>query len=475
MNTQVLSTGAAAEPVQQRWPLPVLLALGAAAGYIVHAGGAPIAISGLPFLGACLLAVSGSDRLFLLFLLATAGLGFGWARDAFMVGGRAVNFSGLHWGLIFVTGFLVVLRRGLPRVPPVLIAYLAFVGVAAVGIARTPDRFEGLKQTIQFATPALIALIALRRIHGWEDLRALRHAFWVGLVLAGVGVLLIGGGFGDGPAPGLSGALGNRPLAIFLIPLLALALAGGRYRGREYFLLAGVIVVLVAATLSRTVIGVTVILLWLASVGTPLRWRAGALIVAAALGFGALQFEPIQERLVGGAGRINPRAFGIVYAGTTEAQIQIGGLDLTGRGYAWLHLGQRALASPALGHGTGSAVASLSVARRIRGLEPHNDYIRVFHDQGLIGLAPFLVFALLGLRLTYGLHRRGRRRETRELALAAALALTGYLIVAITDNPLVYSTFFGIGVFVLIIMALRAGELERLEADAAAAAEVRPA
>jgi O-antigen ligase len=76
---------------------------------------------------------------------------------------------------------------------------------------------------------------------------------------------------------------------------------------------------------------------------------------------------------------------------------------------------------------------------------PHNDYLRVFHDQGLAGLVLFLTaWALLVLRFWRGWREadsletgRGRRQG------AALLLAAGILASFLTDNTLVYIFVMG--------------------------------
>jgi O-antigen ligase len=103
------------------------------------------------------------------------------------------------------------------------------------------------------------------------------------------------------------------------------------------------------------------------------------------------------------------------------------------------------------------------VAERTRGgaLFPHNEYLRVFHDLGVIGLgALFAAFATVILALRK-LHRTTASRTTRELALAALLCWAAFALISLFDNPLGYFVFFTHNVFLLTALAFRSAALEQ--------------
>ncbi|MGH2610815.1 MAG: O-antigen ligase family protein, partial [Tepidiformaceae bacterium] len=113
-----------------------------------------------------------------------------------------------------------------------------------------------------------------------------------------------------------------------------------------------------------------------------------------------------------------------------------------------------AITKPLAGHGPGSA--KLLVASWYPGLgHPHNEYLRVFHDLGLPGLA-LLLWAWIGR-----IARHFRRWSESERAgnamsagaeMAASLAALAVTLSIATDNTLMY-IFVLIPVFVLFGIA----------------------
>ena len=122
--------------------------------------------------------------------------------------------------------------------------------------------------------------------------------------------------------------------------------------------------------------------------------------------------------------------------------------------------------SPVIGQGLGSSQNVVSERFPWVG-HPHNDYLRVWHDLGLIGIIGFLVTIVIWLRALWRGWRSAETDRDGSLGLAGLLALTSLLIPMLTDNPLMYS--FVIGPVGLILGAgLGAGGLTRPAAHVAA-------
>lgn len=442
-------------------PGPILvLALGA--GLLAAVGAAPLAIVATPVVAACVLGLLGDTGVFLWLLVAISGIGFYWAADSFQVLGRTVNVSGLHWGLALGTGLVILLRGGSWALPKAFRPYALFAALAAVGIAWAPDRFEGVRHALLFTMPLVIGWATWRFAHTPHRVRALRSAFWVALIASMVGLAVVQavGLFGADPA-GIAGAMGNRTFGIFLLPLYALAVAGARGGSRRFVVVAALLVLLGVATLSRMVLLTMLVLPLVAMAGTPFRRKLGMAAVALAVAVVLVQFGPLRARLLA-TGASSLQLSGISVTGTGgEAELALGGLNLTGRGWIWFQLWEHARAAPWIGHGTGSATHYMASVMQSPLRHPHNDYLRMFHDLGIVGLVVFVAFLALLLRLLFGRYRSATTAQGRELTLAAMLALIGYGILALTDNVAVYTTFFTQNVFILTALGLRAsGQLQ---------------
>jgi lipoprotein signal peptidase len=437
------------------------LALAVVAGAIAAAGTAPAAALFLLLAVTCAVGVLHSPFVFVWLLTAQTGIGFGFFQDvALRLGAVTIHLNGLRWAAIAVACTMILVRYGQLRIPRYMGGWIALTVLAAIGIAWSPVRIEGIKQTLLYVMPLLITAVAWLAIRQREEVYALRTAMYVALVIgAAIGLVpFLAGGLLGGTLD-YAGRPLNRVFGYFLLPVLALGLA--RLHRRPDALHAALVAAVFALgllTLSRTTILAMLLMgaLLIVFASTRTRLLAGGLLLlffTTVLSYDALRGRILASPQHGFTPRIE------VVGRGSEARVFFGGIDTSGRGMAWLHTTIHALQSPWLGHGTGSA--SEYVARITRGVAvfPHNEFLRAFHDWGAVGLAvSLLVFAvpIIGFNR---IRRRGRDDTSRELALAAMLTWVGFVVTAVFDNTLLYYVFFTHNVFLLSVLALKAEEL----------------
>lgn len=123
--------------------------------------------------------------------------------------------------------------------------------------------------------------------------------------------------------------------------------------------------------------------------------------------------------------------------------------------------------SPLIGKGIGSSQTVMS-ERFSSVSHPHNDYLRVWHDLGLIGIALFLA-ALVAWVWTLGrewaLPVEAAEQHSGMLRLAGLLALVALIIPMITDNAVIYAFVIG-PVGLLVGAGLGAGVLDEARIEA---------
>lgn len=114
-------------------------------------------------------------------------------------------------------------------------------------------------------------------------------------------------------------------------------------------------------------------------------------------------------------------------------------INSMGRTRIWNAVLQSVSSSPFIGHGAGS---SAQITQSVAKLDhPHNEYLRLLHDYGGIGLALWLLLIVAILVVIWGLWRRTAHLRTADGTIhqAAFLALVGCSITMMSDNPLSYS------------------------------------
>lgn len=188
---------------------------------------------------------------------------------------------------------------------------------------------------------------------------------------------------------------------------------------------------MIAFTLSRTSLAVALLLLLAAGLrkrkqGRGLRMVGWLTAAAVAAWYLFTQFQPIASRF----GLNNDRSSFLGIGGTT------------GRSALWSWVWERAISDKLaffFGHGAGSVENLISTQYTYPNLvHPHDDFLRLLYDYGVIGLATWLAaFSML----LVGAFRRMTRAESysdRTIHLAAALGLVLLAGEGLTANAIVY-------------------------------------
>ena len=305
-------------------------------------------------------------------------------------------------------------------------ALLFFALQGALYLIVFPRSIPGIQSVL--AVSAFILCIAIVASSG-QQLRSLvdristtfGRVSWVAIGLYGATVVLLG--------PGNKDVLGPRAFALIALIPLAWGLARWRYGERRAGIRALGVLGVILLSLSRlaTAIG---LLLWplsrLSSRAGLKTWvRVVALVVTSLIVFYAA-FElitPLRDRFLEG----DVRSVGGVQ------------INVSGRDDYWPVVWRSALTSPWIGQGAGSAETAL-LGRGFPVTHPHNEYLRIFHDFGLLGLLLWLwgFFVLLGL--TFRAWRRADLAGDGDayVHLAAWLGLVSLALGMVTDNSLRY-------------------------------------
>ena len=219
---------------------------------------------------------------------------------------------------------------------------------------------------------------------------------------------------------GAESIYGPRSVALTGLVLLAVAIS---LRNR---LLAIVTMLVIGSSLSRTatVVAMAILCLGIAvnsrrripRLGRIVFWSVAGLIATAVA---VTRIGPLRDRFLGG-----------------DAAVQYHGVryNTSGRTELWSFTWRLAHEHLLLGGGPGDAQNQVTAQFGVQISHPHNDYLRLLNDLGVVGLGLFLLAFLALLRGTW---IRGKRTG-EAIHWAALLALLGVGLSAITDNALVY-------------------------------------
>jgi O-antigen ligase len=304
------------------------------------------------------------------------------------------------------------------------------------------------------ANISLIAIMALSGVMAWavpSEVKTLHTILrWAFVANAGISMVLLA-------LTGLSGdLLGPRTCAITAVLGLGITLSYWRRGHRAWLFVSLALVLVPLVTLSRTAAACGLVLFPIS--GIPLRQRKLSWTKMAFLGIAACvclysameMFPELQNRFFFG-GRT---AKDFVHGNAT--------LDTSGRAEMWAAVIDSWSATPQtmwIGRGAGSSedAASEGVSSMSH---PHNDYLALLHDYGIIG---FSIFVLAYFKLIWGRWKTWGRSESAGsqhaiIHSAAFLMALAMAIMMITDNPLEY-------MFAILPTALVVGSSIGLEAN----------
>jgi O-antigen ligase len=275
--------------------------------------------------------------------------------------------------------------------------------------------------------------------------RAFHVAGWVAVLLYGSSVA--------------TGGLGSRrimdPRSFALFALVAFAWALARFRfHRKCGLLAGMLFIMILLSLSRGALGAATVMVALAwfDMRSFTSWMKAVAIAVLA---GAVFFLA-----VGHVAALHSRFYG----GDVKNLGPGVSINVSGRGSIWPPVWNDYLKSPWIGRGPGTADSLTQLSSEHEGKagagNVHNDYLRVLHDYGAVGLFFWLgtVFGLL-----FWMYRRTSPADyDRRWQWAAYLGLAGISLEMIVDNPMIEVDVMGpLAILIGIALAFSRSDLFR--------------
>jgi O-antigen ligase len=335
--------------------------------------------------------------------------------------------------VVAVVGLAAV--RAVPRaVAAAILPYALFVGWMALRSLVNASSSGGLQPGVAFALLGAQFLLGgtLAAFGPAAAMFVLGRAFVVvdivGLSLVLVSFLLSGIGSEEW-------LIGPRAVALFANVPICWHLAGWCYGRPRAGLRALAWILAVVVSLSRTAIVVAVVVAALAALaGSWLRparlvTRTPALVIATLLLLGPIVVYQVE---------FSDRFF----SGFNSVEVAGMSIETSGRNNIWPAVIESAMQHPLTGGGLGSSQAVLSELWNEIVSHPHNEYLRIWHDGGLIGLALFALAIVQWLTQLTLRWLRAARAPARhpELQLAALLTLIGLALAAITDNGLLYAS-----------------------------------
>jgi O-antigen ligase len=300
----------------------------------------------------------------------------------------------------------------------------------------TIDGVQNLLVIVSFIGLILLSAIASERTPTFADLvgKVLLVATFLAVILFLARPIMVFGA--------LNLRMGPRSFGLFALIGIAWLVARWRYDSPQSFAAAVALLLAVGLSLSRMALGVGILLFPLAQL-KPRRLRGWLLLVVWMVTGIAVLYTAITR-----VQALNDRFF------TGDVAVEVGGLGINamGRTSLWGVTWESFERSPWIGQGAGSASTLISSYFPGIASHPHQDYLRILHDYGLVG---FLLWILGVGRLLWTTGRAWLRADhSRDqgahVHLAAFLALIAVTLAMLTDNAIVY-------IFVMAPLAIMVG------------------
>ncbi len=377
------------------------------------------------------------------------------------------NYSGVLWVIALGIGALLLVvelgirperRNYFPIVPWAI--WLVYVGTSFAWLDQ-PSYLQ-VQYTMQLAMPVLVGVLASLFVGSRRRLEYLIRAYSFSLLLIAFFVVLcvLGVLSQDELDPVF---VATRPLSMTAAVIGGLFLAGSNRKfARSWFGWAACLAIAVVTASRMASLAILLLPVLNPLTVNPLRRVAMILVVGLAV-VALYETQIFQERFFRGESG-------------SASQIVEGDFDSQGRFVGWPFVLEEALKQPWFGHGVGSVQEFVPKVWE-GALHPCNDYLRVGYEFGGVGLVLFL--GVMGWQL-WSLGRQVRRTDgaVQQAFAGAWLGLATFLLLASTDNPIVYHLWYMNPVFALIGAAYAVASREDLDseiADGAAASLSRSA
>lgn len=335
------------------------------------------------------------------------------------VGGR--QLTGLAWLVVLLLTTPFALSEPVPAaVVRRLWPYLGFLAVGALSLAWAPVLSEAVLGLLQYLTLVPVFLIASRLSDPTRALAVAGRVCTAGIALAAALVVADRAGLMPAAVP-----LSPRPMAVALVPLFVVATLRAT-RTRTAVLSVAVLAPTVLAG-SRTA---AVVLLAVVLLSPAWRFTArGRIALGLVALVGLLAFSTTTA--------FRERFFFDSDATLGDALTGSEVLNTAGRRELWPQLVGECSRASLTGLGI-QAAGELSADFSLGALtQPHNDYLRIWCEVGWVGMVPFWGFFVAAA--VAGARARGSAGPE---GAAVVQVITALLLLAVTDNPVIYTVHF---------------------------------
>ena len=312
---------------------------------------------------------------------------------------------------------------GLPRSVTILLGFCVWGGVS---FAWTTPTVPGVQNLLVYVT--FVSTVALAYVAYQTNIRA-RVLIGRSITAAAVLSYLLYGATLAIAGPGGSGVIASRSFGLFALIAVSWFATGWRYKMPYCGLLTFVGTVLAALSFSRTAAVCCVLIAVVARIrirhlGGAFRALLGVGLALVVISLAIRYVPPIHKRFFTGDVR------------------NVGGvtINVEGRTKFWGTTWRSYETSPVYGHGIGSADVLISRTYGAAAAHPHNDYLRLANDLGIIGVALWIVGFGGLIVYTFRLWARSNLGSDpdKRFSATACIGLSAVAVAMVTDNVMTY-------------------------------------
>lgn len=342
------------------------------------------------------------------------------------------NLTGIGWVFPLVLSLIILSRNFSAVTFPYLLwspwALMLLSYLAVVDHSLLHPRVVPLQRTVQLLCPVIVGMaVSTFRLSSREMAYFITCCRRLAYVMLAV-TMLKTGILMTGRLPEITGLAGEVMTVMLLCSLFA-----NHYlvsRQRRDIVLWTVLAAVPVIAVTRTAIAAAFLTLPLAFGPMRMSRRIVALALIAAVGL-ALFYSP----------RVQKKMF---YSGQgTLSDIQGENFRTTGRYYMWEKMEAEIKDEPLTGHGIGMGETFVYGLTRGGAGYPHNDWILIRYDHGMLGVVVFSICLLLAARHSMIRAKYCLDDTARALFLTGASAFIPFCMLMTTDNITVYASFFG--------------------------------
>lgn len=342
------------------------------------------------------------------------------------MGGKRIlgfNISGLAWfiPLVFAT-FTIIRNPGQIRFP----LWMWVPWILLLAIYLSVSKYPSLQRTVQLICPIVVGTavstssVSASQIIGFFRVIKIFAIVIVAIALFKTGLLL------TGKIPSVTGLAAEAMTALLLCCLFAAQYAKGKHLSLYWWALMAALPIY---AMTRTAIACAGLTLPFTFAPLRLDKRIIFLIVGLIIG-SALFYSP----------RVQKKMFYTEKGEISDAME--GKMADSGRFAMWKAFESKIKRRPWLGRGTGAGEIFTGRMLGIAHSYPHNDWLLTLYDMGILGTG---VFALSIIIASFHAWRMARsaKGESRTLFFAGAFSFVILAMMMMTDNIMVYASFFG--------------------------------